>query len=942
MRIPPLVPVALALAGAVAWMLTSSGSEPGLVLGARPQAGRPEARVEAKGPVAATADATPAPTRLSPQPGAAASAARATTRPQTLAEKQRSARAQDAAQARPQRDDAAPPSPAAPLRLVAGRCLRKGQPLAGMTLLLRKKDGSGPSQNLTTDADGWFRRALPEAGEYLLRATGPGLSRHQRSWDVTVSDGEAVQLGDLHLRTPVRIEGLAANEDGAPIADAEVLVQWAGQEPIVVATTAADGSFDVADIGDGDGSILVQKGQRRGGQRLHVDGSEPLHELQITMEHIALVRCEVRDDDGLPQRAALSVTGVAGRHETVCDAMGQALFAAERSARVLVTAQGCLPHETTAAQILSAERIELRRLRTLHGRLRGEFAAATVRIGPADASLEYPDAVRARFAAAHPVDAEGRFTIQGLTTGRYAVAATSATGAAPIRFVDLPISHPISLQMQSGIVLHLEVRDERGAPVPFCSAYAVKATAGADAKSLLAGIDPEAGTLGDSMGRIDLVVADPTGLHALLAKDGHLPAFLAMPAPGRPTPCTLPRAVRVSGHVLGFSQDLPYAIRALAWRRGESPAAAIELPIDERGAFFAPALPRGDWVFAVERTDRTHGASSMARPLDLPLLGGGVDERSVVHVQAEGGEQLTVDVPLSPLAEVRGVVRVGGQPANGAVVYAVPKGQPARGPAGRSGLGFDSPLAAADLPRTTTGRDGAFAMLAQGPGRFELRALVAGQPVGAAPVEIEVQSRLDAIDVMLDLPHGVVRGAFAIDAKDRDAVRICLLPLRLARIDPFAKGPDGRCDLDLRACERLGDDGFFEFRAVPQGDFVLRVAAHGRILRQRLVRVDDGIVELGALRPFASAPAKLVPLASDEPVCTLAHVLQRVPGSTVPFFVKAIERPTGIDLSGLPAGPYLVALFGQGKDGPRTLLAEMPIDLRGDGGTAPATLALAR
>jgi protocatechuate 3,4-dioxygenase beta subunit len=147
---------------------------------------------------------------------------------------------------------------------VAGRIVdAEGRPLAGARVMRIPGDLFAETTTQTTGADGVFAfDDLPEDGAVVSVGSAAGVP-----FRVSVGrvHGREKDLGDLLVGTAGIIEGVVVDDDGVPVPGVGVRVhrrEFPGT--IHSATTDADGRFSVADLGDGEHTLLVREQGGRG------------------------------------------------------------------------------------------------------------------------------------------------------------------------------------------------------------------------------------------------------------------------------------------------------------------------------------------------------------------------------------------------------------------------------------------------------------------------------------------------------------------------------------------------------------------------------------------------------------------------------------------------------------------------------------------------------
>lgn len=797
---------------------------------------------------------------------------------------------------------------------VGARLVREGKPLAGLDLAL-VPEGGGRRQNVRTDQNGRFRRVLPAAGNWTLRAEADDLSVHQTEWTVRVEDGRPFDLGDLVVRPRVRLSGRALRPDGSPLAGAVVRgTAGDGELKLPELRTGDDGAFAWLDVPPGAVALTASTDTEYGRAIAAIDDARAEVHAPLAMRTRATIRWTLRDDDGRPVAGA--AVGPADSEWSLdptatTDELGHVELETAVGARLRIACDGYVPAVATVDASADERRVAMLRLRELRGTLGAAGKGAIVRIGLAAGAADSASAeVLLR---EHRAADDGTFAIPGLVAGRYTVRAFGEGLAAQLREVALPGDELVSLEPVAGRVRQLRVRDERGMPVPFARVQA-------GGREWLA----------DRDGAVAVAVPGDEFVEVAVSLPGHLPAT-AQPGEGAEAVVLLPRAARLDGRVVGYRNDLPYALRALAWQERDGQRRAVELSLDQEGRFDLADREPGPWVVTIERRDRTRAGGTDAA---LPLLFDGIDSRATTRVFATGGERTAVLLPLPEVVTVRGRVLQGGRPVAGATVFAVPHGEAPPAPLDRDPLGFDHVAAARRCARTRSDADGNFVVLVAQPGRFDVRARLADQPFASAPLEVAVRSYGDEPLADLELPLGAVSGRFTTAAA-KDPVRAWLLPTADAARDPFRAPAGDQPDAQGRQSVGLGAGGAFAFHAVPAGLYVLRFTRGDRVLRQRTVRVDAGPVEIGALQPAPTTRAVSLPLAAKAPAGSTVELLAVMPECLGGAFAARATATDSVLLQDLPAGRYRLVV--KKPDG--ELHAEEVVDLRGDGSTARPPLA---
>jgi RNA polymerase sigma factor (sigma-70 family) len=183
-----------------------------------------------------------------------------------------------------------------------------GEPIAGTSVMLQGKGGSGPS--FVSDVAGRVHIEKTPAGLHDLRIEAPDRASVRR--EVDVPRGQVLDLGTIELTPAVPIRGRAVGSDGAGL-DVEIRV-CAVPEPGELPKfgnhffgSEADGSFEIADLAPGRWLLQV-KDEVRG--RLQGNAAEqmaphvlvdtrsgPVEDLVVQLERVAFVVASWQGDD---------------------------------------------------------------------------------------------------------------------------------------------------------------------------------------------------------------------------------------------------------------------------------------------------------------------------------------------------------------------------------------------------------------------------------------------------------------------------------------------------------------------------------------------------------------------------------------------------------------------------------------------------------------------
>lgn len=148
---------------------------------------------------------------------------------------------------------------------------------------------------------------------------------------------------------------------------------------------------------------------------------------------------------------------------------------------------------------------------------------------------------------------------------------------------------------------------------------------------------------------------------------------------------------------------------------------------------------------------------------------------------------------------------------------------------------------------TATGTSGTFTTTSNTKGEFNLE----GLPLGRYDLKVETPDRFEGETRAVDLLHGDScrvtyvtiwhSGRVSGRVVGRDGAPIANLSLELLRTEPASVA-----DADAFLAARTADDGTFEFRRVPPGDFSLRVARGKAFYPGVTTKADAGRISVGA------------------------------------------------------------------------------------------------
>jgi hypothetical protein len=196
--------------------------------------------------------------------------------------------------------------------------------LAGAVLTVTDFPGHQVARGVS-DADGWYRLALPTGGTYLLICAAE--NRQPVASMVAVGMGEVRR--DLTLVGASQVEGRVLRQGGEPIHGATVTLTDARGEVVGAAVTGPDGGYVLADLYAGEYTLTATaEGARPVARSVAVD-SVGSHLFDVVLRSNATVTGTVRAArSGLPVAEAsvtlvdgygnvvgASITGADGRYE---------------------------------------------------------------------------------------------------------------------------------------------------------------------------------------------------------------------------------------------------------------------------------------------------------------------------------------------------------------------------------------------------------------------------------------------------------------------------------------------------------------------------------------------------------------------------------------------------------------------------------------------------
>ncbi|MCB9571719.1 MAG: carboxypeptidase regulatory-like domain-containing protein [Kofleriaceae bacterium] len=147
------------------------------------------------------------------------------------------------------------PAPAAPPPVAGWIIDGDGAPVAGVIVTLLDDAGAAPASISTTEADGGFRLALPDAGARTLHLDGPAVFPAEVTWRA----GEPPPRVLLARRVAIDAR---VTDAGTPVAGAEIELSDGSGVAVATARTDADGVAHFADLRPGPYEAWARAGAR--------------------------------------------------------------------------------------------------------------------------------------------------------------------------------------------------------------------------------------------------------------------------------------------------------------------------------------------------------------------------------------------------------------------------------------------------------------------------------------------------------------------------------------------------------------------------------------------------------------------------------------------------------------------------------------------------------
>jgi hypothetical protein len=581
-----------------------------------------------------------------------------------------------------------------------------GRGVAGAELVARVDpemfgQGGFRVREVKSDENGVFDLAHVPAGDVIVRTSADGYIEATRTFQV--ASGAAIDGVAIELRRGASIAGRVTWSDGRPAESVEVLVSF---DP---AALGGMGAFNAMQGAEGDATTDAEgrfevTGLGKGPFIVRAFAAENGSKIERRDPKAWVARAEhVQPDQRaleLVLRAPLSISG------RVADKRGDAVAKFRVSAR-----------EQTGGPIPG---------------LGGETRNASVD------------------------DAEGRFTVEGLTPGTWFVEALAEgyPRSAPVEVLIRADATPEPLQivLARGGAVSGVVHDPSGQPLAGAE-VALKLSMSEVMSNLRANEDGDGADLtfsarSDAQGRFRLSGLEP-GQRLIVARRNDWaesePLAVAIEADEEVDDVVL--AVRRGGRILGTVYDAsgkPAAGSTLQAQFSSDPLLQLFSQSDARGEFVFAALPPGDWN-VIHLPGQSPGAGEDPGA-DLMSMLSDMKMASALVVDGEDSTVVLGAPPKDPVV-IFGVIRHGGQPVAGALVSLIADG------AASGGGGMES------MKFMQTDGSGRYRTQLRQPGRYVFNV----QKLGEGGEQQTVSRALDVPQTSehefnIELPGGAIRG----------------------------------------------------------------------------------------------------------------------------------------------------------------------------------------
>ncbi|MCB9872220.1 MAG: carboxypeptidase regulatory-like domain-containing protein [Planctomycetes bacterium] len=383
--------------------------------------------------------------------------------------------------------------------VVRGRLVfRGGAPATAVTAVLRGKvttlggvpvapDREAPAEPLAkveTDAQGAFALVAPSGTRTWLAVLGKSVVIEGGAKQVDVPKTD-VDLGDIQVLRAAKISGRVLS-GGAPAGGIEVargsgssLALFGSRRGV---TTDAEGRFELDGLTPGAVTLTTRSPKHLpASQKVELVEGQQVNDLVITLEAGGFVTGQVLDDQGRPVAGArvtaarvgtlgpgFRVQGFNPGESTTSDEDGNFQLGGltDTATTLRATKEGFARAENTGVSAGQRVALRLQRLGSVTGVLVDERGAP---IAGSSVSAFRSKGQRPMFErGAVTTDAEGRFTLKGVTPGKNEVVASGAGHLDARTDVDVRPAETTTidkLQARSGATLTVTVRDDSGNPV---------------------------------------------------------------------------------------------------------------------------------------------------------------------------------------------------------------------------------------------------------------------------------------------------------------------------------------------------------------------------------------------------------------------------------------------------------------------------------------------
>jgi len=582
----------------------------------------------------------------------------------------------------------------------AGRVVdAAGTPVAGVRVRLVPDDallvylgvpaaGRWSELETITDADGTYGFAgiRPRAG-YAVLFEAPGRAMAVRS-SVAFVAGERARLDDLVLADGAGVRGVVRGADGAPVAGARVGIALRPPNPLqfvlarvdrlpwrqALATTGADGRFEVAHVAEGRAVLVVEAaGHASKVLALTVPAAGVLDVPDVALPAADAVSGTALLADGAPAVGArVLVTrdgGIAGYDAEVgADGAFSILAVPPGVGPVFAYVPGLAPVVTPPVRTGVADvRVRFGASGRLAGRVVGPDGEPVPRFRVAVRSAEAESDLLGSFvenalnAALGPVEvvaADGRFDLGPLEARDVAVEVVAdghvKAAVAPVTVPPGATSVPVEVRLQREAAVRGRVVDGEGRPVADASVCVQRGG--------VAWAAPRRTTPGFELPLLDAPVVevrtDADGAFGL-APDAPGPVALTVRAPGfavhfragldaaatrEPLVVTLARGASLAGRVTVTGPGPAGPMKVVA----HAPEGQLVAEVAAEGTYRLDGLPPGPWlVVALPRGATLHPGAERRREELVAALGA-----RAVNLADGGASAVDLVVPPRPWLEI--------------------------------------------------------------------------------------------------------------------------------------------------------------------------------------------------------------------------------------------------------------------------------------------------